>query len=87
MLSRSIKFRYAYRDRINLISVPSIVAYLYCVKEKKPYYMSSLSNVCRQCYRNSIKTCLPANIPLLDFSKINHKLEKLKKQEEAVKAQ
>jgi hypothetical protein len=31
--------------------------------------------------------CLLANILLLDFLKINYKLEKLKKQEEAVKAQ
>jgi chromosome segregation ATPase len=49
--------------------------------------MSSLSEVCRQYYRNSVKECLPAYIPMPDFSKINRKLEKLKKQEEAVKAQ
>jgi chromosome segregation ATPase len=49
--------------------------------------MSSLSKVCRQCYRNSVKECLPAYIPMPDFSKINRKLEKLEKQEEAVEAQ
>jgi chromosome segregation ATPase len=49
--------------------------------------MLSLSNVCRQYYRDSVKTCLPVNILLLDFSKIDRKLKKLKKQEEAVKAQ
>jgi hypothetical protein len=49
--------------------------------------MSSLSEVCRQCYRDSVKECLLANIPMPDFLKINYKLEKLKKQEEAVKAQ
>jgi hypothetical protein len=49
--------------------------------------MLLLSNVYRQCYRDSIKTCLLANILLPDFLKINYKLEKLKKQEEAVKAQ
>jgi chromosome segregation ATPase len=49
--------------------------------------MSSLSEVCGQCYRDSIKECLPAYIPIPDFSKINRELEKLKKQEEAVKAQ
>jgi hypothetical protein len=43
--------------------------------------------VCRQYYYNSVKECLLANIPILDFLKINRKLEKLKKQEEAVKAQ
>jgi hypothetical protein len=49
--------------------------------------MLLLFNVCRQYYRNSVKTYLPANILLLDFSKIDYKLEKLKKQEKAVKAQ
>jgi hypothetical protein len=43
--------------------------------------------VCRQYYYNSIKTYLLVNILLLDFLKINCKLEKLEKQEEAVKAQ
>jgi hypothetical protein len=49
--------------------------------------MSLLSEVCRQCYCNSVKEYLLANILILDFLKINYKLEKLKKQEEAVKAQ
>jgi hypothetical protein len=43
--------------------------------------------VCGQCYRNSVKEYLLANILILDFSKIDYKLEKLKKQEKAVKAQ
>jgi hypothetical protein len=63
-----------------------MVACSHYVKEKKSYYISSLSKVYRQCYRNSIKECLLANIPIPDFLKINRKLEKLKKQEEAVKA-
>jgi hypothetical protein len=87
MSSRSTKYRHSHEDQINLISVPSMVACLYCVKKKKPYRMSSLSEVYRQCYRDSVKECLPANILMPDFSKINRKLEKLKKQEEAVKAQ
>jgi hypothetical protein len=87
MSSRSTKYHHSRRDQINLISMPSIVAYSHCVKEKKSYHMSSLSEVCGQCYRDSIKECLPAYIPIPDFSKINRELEKLKKQEEAVKAQ
>jgi hypothetical protein len=67
--------------------MPSIVAYSHCVKEKKSYRISSLSEVYRQCYRNSVKECLPAHIPMPDFSKIDRELEKLEKQEEAVKAQ
>jgi hypothetical protein len=57
------------------------------VKEKKSYCISLLSKVCRQYYRNSVKEYLLANIPIPDFLKINYKLEKLKKQEEAIKAQ
>jgi hypothetical protein len=87
MLSCSTKFRHACRDCINLISVPSIVACSHYVKEKKPYRMLLLSDVCRQYYRDSVKTCLLVNILLPDFLKIKRKLEKLKKQEEAVKAQ
>jgi hypothetical protein len=87
MSSRSTKYYHSRRDRINLIGVPSIVACLHCVKEKKSYYMSSLSEVCGQCYRDSVKECLPANIPMPDFSKIDRELEKLEKQEEAVEAQ
>jgi hypothetical protein len=49
--------------------------------------MSLLSEVCRQYYYNSVKECLLANIPMLDFLKINRELEKLEKQEEAVEAQ
>jgi hypothetical protein len=66
--------------------MPSLVAYSYYVKEKKSYCMSLLSKVCRQYYCDSIKECLLANILMPDFLKINRKLEKLKKQEEAVKA-
>jgi hypothetical protein len=74
MSSRSTKYRHSHRDQINLIGVPSIVACSHCVKEKKSYRMSSLSKVYRQCYRDSVKECLPANILIPDFSKINRKL-------------
>jgi hypothetical protein len=33
-----------------------------------------------------VKECLPAYIPMPDFSKIDRELEKLEKQEEAVEA-
>jgi hypothetical protein len=39
-----------------------------------------------QCYRNGVKECLPAYIPMPDFSKIDRELEKLEKQEKAVEA-
>jgi hypothetical protein len=87
MSSRSTKYRHSRGDRINLIGVPSMVACSHCVKEKKSCRMSSLSEVCGQCYRDGVKECLPANIPMPDFSKIDRELEKLEKQEEAVEAQ
>jgi hypothetical protein len=49
--------------------------------------MSLLSEVCGQCYCDSVKECLLANISIPDFLKIDCELKKLKKQEEAVKAQ
>ena len=48
--------------------------------------LSSLTKVCRNYYKVGRTECYPANVPLLDFLKINYKLEKLKEQEEAVKA-
>lgn len=87
MSSRSTKYRHRRGDRIDLAGVPSMVACAHCVKEKKPCRISSLADVCGQCYRDGVKECLPADIPLPDFSKIDRELEKLEKQEEAVEAQ
>jgi hypothetical protein len=86
MSSRSTKYRHSRRDQINLIGVPSMVACLHCVKEKKSCHISLLSEVYGQCYRNGVKECLPAYIPMPDFSKIDRELEKLEKQEKAVEA-
>jgi hypothetical protein len=87
MSSRSTIYRHSRGDQINQISVPSIVACAYCVKEKAPCHISSLSQLCGQYYRDRKKECLPANIPVPDFSKINRELTKLEAQEEAVEAQ
>jgi hypothetical protein len=45
-----------------------------------------LAKVCGNCYKVGQNKCLLADVPLLDFLKINRELEKLKEQEEAVKA-
>jgi hypothetical protein len=47
--------------------------------------MLSLSELYRNCYCDGKKECLLANVLLPDFLKIDRKLEKLKKQEEAIK--
>jgi hypothetical protein len=87
MTSRSVKYRYTRGDRINLIGVLTMVACAHCVKEGYACRMSSLSELCGNCYRDGKKECLPANILLPDFSKIDRELEKLEKQEEAVELQ
>jgi TolA-binding protein len=64
-----------------------MVACAHCVKEKLPCKLSSLNDVCGNCYRDGLTVCVPANIPMPDFSKIDRELAKLEKQEEAVEAQ
>jgi hypothetical protein len=64
-----------------------MVACARCVKEGLTCRLSSLSSVCGSCYRAGAAECLPAHIPLPDFSKINRELAKLESQEEAVEAQ
>ena len=48
--------------------------------------LSLLSDRCGNCYRDGVKDCVPADIPLPDFSKIDRELAKLEAQEEAVEA-
>ncbi|KAF2028297.1 hypothetical protein EK21DRAFT_70215, partial [Setomelanomma holmii] len=48
--------------------------------------LSSLSDVCGNCYRDGRTECLPADIPMPDFSKIDRELAKLDEQEEALEA-
>ncbi|KAF2818476.1 hypothetical protein CC86DRAFT_157997 [Ophiobolus disseminans] len=49
--------------------------------------MSSLADVCRNCYCEGITECLLADIPMPNFSKIDCELAKLEEQEDAVEAQ
>jgi hypothetical protein len=43
--------------------------------------MSSLKKECGNCYRNSVKTCVPVEVPLPDFSKLDQELARLEQQE------
>jgi hypothetical protein len=85
--SRSARYRDRRRDQIDLVRYITIVACARCVKEGLTCRLSSLLSVCSSCYRAGAAECLPAHIPLLDFSKINQELAKLESQEEAIKAQ
>ena len=84
--SRSTRYRHSRGNCINLTSVLAIVACAHCLEKKLACKLSSLSDRCGNCYRDGVKDCVPADIPLLDFSKINRELAKLETQEEAVEA-
>lgn len=87
MSTRSTRYRHARGDRINRIGLLTMVACSYCVKMGLPCRMSSLSSRCGNCYREGIQSCLPAHIPLPDFSKIDKELSKLEAQEDSVEAE
>lgn len=43
--------------------------------------MSSLKKECGNCYRSGVKTCVPVEVPLPDFSKLDSELARLEQQE------
>jgi hypothetical protein len=43
--------------------------------------MSSLKKECGNCYRNGIKSCVPVEVPLPDFSKLDSELNRLEREE------
>lgn len=64
-----------------------MVSCAHCVKGGLSCRMSSLASVCGNCYRDGKTECLPAHIPMPDFSKIDRELAKLEAQEDEVDAQ
>lgn len=49
--------------------------------------MSSLNSRCGNCYRDGIKECVPAHIPLPDLSRLDREIARLEEQEGAIEAQ
>jgi hypothetical protein len=43
--------------------------------------MSSLKKECGNCYRNGVKVCVPVDVPLPDFSRLDAELARLDLQE------
>ena len=43
--------------------------------------MSSLKKECGNCYRNGVKSCVPVEVPLPDFSRLDQELARLEQQE------
>jgi hypothetical protein len=81
MVSRSTAHRHAVGDRINSIGQLAMVACQYCAKKNRECRMSSLKEVCGNCYRNGIKECVPVEVPAPDFSKLDRELARLEQQE------
>jgi hypothetical protein len=40
--------------------------------------MLSLKKECRNCHQNSVKTCVPVEVPIPDFTKLDKELARLK---------
>ena len=43
--------------------------------------MSSLKKECGNCYRNGVTSCVPVEVPLPDFSRLDQELARLEQQE------
>ena len=87
MVSRSAQYRIRRGEQINAVGYTTMVSCAYCAKHKLVCRLSSLAEVCGNCYKAGRSECLPADVPLPDFTKINRELQKLEEQEEAVEAQ
>lgn len=81
MVSRSTAYCYATGDRINRTGKLAMVACTYCEKKNLECRMSSLNKVCGNCYRNGVKECVPVDIPLPDYLKLDQELARLEQQE------
>jgi hypothetical protein len=64
-----------------------MVACARCAERGLGCKMSSLSSRCGNCYHDGIKECVPAHIPVPDFSKIDREIARLEEQERAVEAE
>jgi hypothetical protein len=81
MVSRSTAHRHALGDRINRIGELAMVSCQYCAKKNLECRMSSLKKECGNCYRNGVKSCVPVEIPVPNFEKLDQELARLEQQE------
>jgi hypothetical protein len=81
MVSRSTAHRHAVGDRINHTGELAMVACQYCAKRNLECRMSSLKKECGNCHRNGVKTCVPVEVPISDFTKLDKELARLEQQE------
>lgn len=81
MVSRTTAYRYSVGDRINQTGVVAMVSCQYCAKKNLECRMSSLKKECGNCYRNGVKSCVPVEIPVPNFEKLDQELARLDQQE------
>jgi hypothetical protein len=86
MVSRSTVHCYATGDRINSIGWVAMVACQYCAKRNLPCWMSSLKKECGNCYCKGNTSCVPVEVLVPDFTKLDRELARLDAQEAEVDA-
>jgi hypothetical protein len=81
MVSRTTAYRHSIGDRINRIGEVAMVSCQYCAKKNLECRMSSLKKECGNCYRNGVKSCVPVEVPVPNFEKLDKELARLEQQE------
>lgn len=81
MVSRSTAHRHTLGDRINLVGTIAMVSCQYCAKRGLECRMSSLKKECGNCYRNGVKSCVPVEVPVPNFEKLDKEMARLEQQE------
>ncbi len=80
MGSRATINRHRLADKIDRCGSPAMVSCSYCQRRRLPCRMLSLSKRCGACNRAGNKDCSPGDLPLVDFSKTEKELARLRAQ-------
>ena len=86
MVSRSTAHRHSVGDQINRTREFAIVSCQYCAKRGLECRMSSLKKECGNCYRNGVKSCVPVEVLIPNFEKLDQELARLEQQKAEVDA-
>jgi hypothetical protein len=88
MSSSSTAHRHRTGDRINATGWLSMVSCRACAKKSVACKMSTLKEVCGECYRSGSKECVPVELPLPDYGRIDKEIARLEREDrEAEKAE
>lgn len=86
MSSQAVHYRHLRGDRINNEGSFAMVSCARCVQKSLPCKLSSLSKKCGNCEYVGAKECVPQEIPIPDFSKLDRQVKELERQEELEEA-